>query len=92
MPYTGQTNALGLAHGHGVLTSIDGGTLRGVFIDGAPSIGIFTSASGEIFMATYDTGGKVHGRMPSVSASRRSVSTHNHGRSLYGCTDGMSET
>ncbi len=93
MPYTGQTNALGLAHGHGVLTGmLIGSMLTGVFVDGAPLIGIFKYASGKITMPTYDAEGKAHGPMPSVSAGRRSVSTLNHGRSLYGNTDGLSET
>ncbi len=93
MPYTGQTNALGLAHGHGVLTgSVGGNTLTGVFTEGAPSIGIVKTYSGRICMPTYDAEGKAHGPMPSVSAGRRSVSTLNHGHSLYDTTDGLSET
>ncbi len=82
MPYTGQTNALELAHGHGVVTYAAGYTLTGIFFDGAPSIGICRTSDGHIVMSSFDLEGKPHGLWPCVDPEgSRSVYTYHHGTS-----------
>ncbi len=80
VPYTGQINASGLAHGHGVVT-LQSGTLKGNFVNGAPSIGIQKTSI--ILMSAYDEEGRLHGLIPLLSSvQRRFVFTFARGRNI----------
>ncbi len=80
MPYTGRTNALGQAHGQGVV-HVFGTTLTGVFVNGAPMIGNIKYSFGARFMATFDEEGTIHGDSPYLSElGDRCVYPYTHGK------------
>ncbi len=76
--YSGSTNAAGFAHGFGEVTG-DNTSLKGVFVDGVPSIGVTKHWLGTKLMSTYDEQGQLHGAVPIVYADAHEVNIYDHG-------------